>query len=125
MFIFFGEIKEPSLVWGYALDHFARDTLDADALRQPVGDTADQILAADNVHVAGYAPNWGFGRHMLGPNFLHYIRDPWRSHAKLIACLEYIEANNDWVAGEHTPEDALYLWGPVPASDFITHHQIP
>ncbi len=30
----------------------------------------------------GYSEGWGLGRHVLGSNYFHYVRDPWGSYAE-------------------------------------------
>ncbi|MDB5687673.1 MAG: metapyrocatechase, partial [Rhizorhabdus sp.] len=72
----------------------------------------------------GYDQGWGMGRHVLGSNIFHYVRDPWGSHAELTAGLEYIAADADWVAGDHAAHDAFYLWGPPPPPGFIDNPEI-
>ncbi len=80
-------------------------------------------ITTGNAHAQGYTAGWGFGRHVLGSNFFHYIRDPWDSYAELTAGLEYIDADEEWAAGDHPAEDAFYLWGPAPPADFVKNHQ--
>ena len=90
--------------------------------------TIDAIeLRAGQATAAGYTAGWGFGRHVLGSNFFHYIRDPWDSHAELTAGLDFIPAGTPWTAGNHEPEDSMYLWGPPPPHDFLRNpeHQPP
>ena len=91
--------------------------------------TIDAIeLRAGHAAAAGHTRGWGFGRHVLGSNFFHYIRDPWGSHAELTAGLDFIPAGTAWTAGDHVPEDSMYLWGPPPPADFISnpeHQPVP
>jgi catechol 2,3-dioxygenase len=101
--------------FGPGVHHYSLDLGSIDAIG----------LTADNAHAQGYTAGWGFGRHVLGSNFFHYIRDPWGSHAELTAGLEYIAANEEWIAGDHPADDAFYLWGPAPPADFIENHQTP
>ncbi len=72
----------------------------------------------------GFSKGWGFGRHVLGSNYFQYVRDPWGSHLELTAGIEYIPADIDWVAGDHPPEDAFYLWGPPPPEGFIDNLEV-
>nr|ART40409.1 K708 [uncultured bacterium] len=82
--------------------------------------TIDAIeMRAAHMAEQGFAAGWGLGRHVLGSNFFHYVRDPWGTHAELTAGLEYIPADADWVARDHKAEDAFYLWGPPPPAGFI------
>ena len=56
------------------------------------------------------------GRHVLGSNYFYYARDPWGGYSEFSYGIDQIAPDKAWVAGDHAPEDALYLWGPdVPA----------
>ena len=67
---------------------------------------------------------WGLGRHVLGSNYFHYVRDPWGSYAEYSADIDYIPVNCDWQAEDNPPDDSFYLWGPVPPEDFAFNHEI-
>lgn len=71
----------------------------------------------------GYQKGWGLGRHVLGSNYFHYVRDPWGSYSEYSADIDYIPANHNWVAGDYPPEDSIYLWGPEMPQDFIWNHE--
>lgn len=87
--------------------------------------TVDAIgLRAAHLAEAGYTRGWGMGRHVLGSNLFHYVRDPWGSHAELTTGLDYIAADTDWVAGDHAAQDAFYLWGPAPPAGFIDNPEL-
>ncbi len=66
----------------------------------------------------GYGDGWGFGRHVIGSNFFHYIRDPWNSMAEYFCDIDYIPANMDWKPTNYPAEDSLYVWGPKPPEAF-------
>ena len=66
----------------------------------------------------GYKDGWGLGRHVIGSNFFHYIRDPWNSLAEYFCDIDYIPEGYDWKATNYAPEDALYVWGPRPPEAF-------
>ena len=66
----------------------------------------------------GYRDGWGVGRHVIGSNFFHYIRDPWGSLVEYFCDVDYIPADYDWVAKDYPPADALYAWGPNVPDDF-------
>jgi len=72
----------------------------------------------------GYADGWGLGRHVLGSNYFHYVRDPWGSYAEYSCDIDYIPAKQAWQAGEHAPEDSFYLWGPEPPADFTLNREV-
>jgi catechol 2,3-dioxygenase len=67
----------------------------------------------------GYRNGWGFGRHVLGSNFFHYIRDPWGSLAEYFYDIDYIADDAQWKAGDWPAEDSLFLWGPGVPPDFV------
>jgi len=66
----------------------------------------------------GYADGWGFGRHVIGSNFFHYVRDPWMSLAEYFSDIDYIPADAHWQPTNYALEDALYVWGPKPPETF-------
>ncbi|MBH2031430.1 MAG: VOC family protein [Pseudomonadales bacterium] len=78
-----------------------------------VGNGAEQM--AD----AGYREGWGTGRHCLGSNYFHYVRDPWGSFCEYSADMDFIDAGSHWPAGDFPPENSLYLWGPAVPEYFV------
>ena len=38
----------------------------------------------------GHVQGWGFGRHAIGSNFFHYVRDPWGSYVEYYSDIDYI-----------------------------------
>ena len=79
----------------------------------------DEIgLGACNMLDKGYADGWGFGRHVIGSNFFHYVRDPWMSLAEYFCDIDYIPADMEWQPTDYAPQDALYVWGPKPPETF-------
>ena len=87
-------------------------------------DSPDEIgLGAQTVLEAGYRNGWGFGRHVLGSNFFHYLRDPWNSLAEYFCDIDQIPADGSWRAEEHGAEDALYRWGPKVPEDFDRNYE--
>lgn len=73
----------------------------------------------EQMRKAGFTKGWGTGRHVLGSNYFHYVRDPWGSFAEYSADIDYIAAGDLWPAGNFPPEDSLYLWGPELPPYFI------
>lgn len=71
----------------------------------------------------GFSAGWGLGRHVLGSNYFHYVRDPWGSYSEYSSDIDYIPANYDWNAEDHPGEDAFYVWGPVPPADFALNYE--
>ncbi|MDR6266889.1 VOC family protein [Roseobacter sp. N2S] len=72
----------------------------------------------------GYDKGWGLGRHVLGSNYFHYVKDPWGSYSEYSADIDYIPVDHDWQAGDYPPEDSIYLWGPQLPSDFVVNYEI-
>lgn len=78
---------------------------------------------AEQMRIAGYDQGWGLGRHVLGSNYFHYVRDPWGSFAEYSFDIDHIPHDLEWPAADHPPEDSLYVWGPPVPGDFITNHE--
>lgn len=72
----------------------------------------------------GYKSCWGFGRHVIGSNFFHYMRDPWDGLIEFFSDIDYIPEDCDWKAGEWDAEDSLVLWGPQVPDDFVTNYEL-
>jgi catechol 2,3-dioxygenase len=72
----------------------------------------------------GFRAGWGLGRHVLGSNYFHYVRDPWGSYAEYSSDIDYIPVDHDWQAGDHPPEDSFYVWGPTPPQDFAFNYEV-
>jgi len=88
-----------------------------------VGSINDIGRGAMQMADKGYARGWGLGRHVLGSNYFHYVRDPWGSYSEYSADIDYIPATHDWEAGDYPPEDSIYLWGPEIPADFIVNYE--
>jgi catechol 2,3-dioxygenase len=71
----------------------------------------------------GFAKGWGLGRHVLGSNYFHYVRDPWGSLCEYSADIDYIPVGCNWASGDHPPEDSFYIWGPEPPADFMHNYE--
>lgn len=71
----------------------------------------------------GFIAGWGLGRHVLGSNYFHYVRDPWGSYAEYSCDIDYCPADADWKGGSHGVENSLYLWGPEPPADFTFNYE--
>jgi catechol 2,3-dioxygenase len=99
--------KSPAKGW----HHVAWDVASIDE----VGNGATQMAKA------GFNAGWGTGRHVLGSNYFHYVRDPWGSFSEYSADIDFVSAGFEWPAGNFAPEDSLYQWGPdVP--DYFIHN---
>jgi catechol 2,3-dioxygenase-like lactoylglutathione lyase family enzyme len=89
-------------------------------------DSIDAIgMGAQAVLEAGYRDGWGLGRHVIGANLFHYVRDPWNSLAEYYCDMDQIPGDGTWQPRNYPPEDAHYRWGPVPPPDFGANFEEP
>ncbi len=88
-----------------------------------VGSINDVGFGAKQMVEKGYVDGWGLGRHVLGSNYFHYVRDPWGSYSEYSCDIDYIPADVDWIGQDHPPEDSFYVWGPNPPEDFAFNHE--
>ena len=79
----------------------------------------DVGLASAQMRNAGHTEQWGVARHVLGSNYFCYTRDPWGSWWEHSCHIDYVPAGTPWEAGDHPPEDSLYLWGPDVPPNFV------
>jgi catechol 2,3-dioxygenase-like lactoylglutathione lyase family enzyme len=85
----------------------------------------DQIgLGANHMADKGFTDGWGLGRHVLGSNYFHYVRDPWGSYSEYSSDIDYVPVDQDWQAADHPPEDSFYVWGPNPPDDFAINKEL-
>lgn len=88
-------------------------------------DTIEDVgLGAMQMSAAGFGAGWGLGRHVLGSNYFHYVRDPWGSYAEYSAQMDFIAEDVEWGAGDHPAEESFFLWGPPPPSDFVENYEL-
>ncbi|MNI61470.1 Glyoxalase/Bleomycin resistance protein/Dioxygenase superfamily protein [compost metagenome] len=80
-------------------------------------------LGAMRMADQGWKQGWGFGRHVLGSNYFYYVRDPWGSYSEYSCDIDFVPAGIDWQAGNHPPEDSLYLWGPDVPDEFVVNYE--
>ena len=73
----------------------------------------------------GHRNGWGLGRHVIGSNFFHYVRDPWNGLAEYFCDIDYIPADMAWEAKDWPLEDSLYIWGPDLPEDFPINFEEP
>ena len=88
-----------------------------------VGGVNEIGIGAMQMADKGFTRGWGMGRHVLGSNYFHYVRDPWGSYSEYSADIDYIPVDHDWDAGDYPPEDSLYLWGPELPKDFVHNYE--
>jgi len=86
--------------------------------------TPDEVgLAAGRMAQKWGDNGWGFGRHAIGTNFFHYVRDPWNSYMEFYSDIDYIEDSDSWTAQNWPLEDSLQAWGPNPPADFTHNYE--
>lgn len=90
-----------------------------------VGSLEEVGLGSEQMRIKGYADGWGVGRHVLGSNYFYYVRDPWKGWCEYSFDIDYIPVDVEWRAGDHPPEDSVYVWGPPMHPEFITNHESP
>ena len=88
-----------------------------------VATVAEVGQGAMQMELAGYTRGWGLGRHVLGSNYFHYLRDPWGSYAEYSADMDFIPATVEWPGADHPGEDSFYQWGPPPPEDFVRNYE--
>jgi catechol 2,3-dioxygenase len=71
-------------------------------------------LGAMAMFARGYRDGWGLGRHVLGSNYFHYMRDPWGSWSEFSCDIDFVPAATEWQSADHPLEDGFFLWGPEP-----------
>jgi len=81
-------------------------------------------LGSEQMRRGGYGEGWGTGRHVLGSNYFHYVRDPWGSFAEYSAEIDFVPAGMRWPTGDFAPEDSLYQWGPAPPDYFVRNTEV-
>lgn len=90
-----------------------------------VGSVDEVGLGAEQMRNAGWSDGWGVGRHVLGSNYFHYVRDPWGSFSEYSCDIDFIPSGLDWPAADHAPHDSLYVWGPPLPEGFVINHEHP
>jgi catechol 2,3-dioxygenase len=88
-----------------------------------VGSVDEIGIGAMHMLSRGYANGWGLGRHVLGSNYFHYVRDPWGSYSEYSADIDYIPATCDWQDGDQPADDCFYAWGPNVPEDFVHNYE--
>ena len=68
-------------------------------------------LGAMRMHDKGWTKGWGLGRHVLGSNYFHYVRDPWGSFSEYSCDIDYIPKDERWPAADHKPEEFVLSLG--------------
>ena len=90
-----------------------------------VASVNDVGLGAMQMANHGHLAGWGLGRHVLGSNYFHYVRDPWGSYSEFSHDIDYVPAGGSWKSSRVSPENGFYLWGPAPPADFALNYESP
>jgi catechol 2,3-dioxygenase-like lactoylglutathione lyase family enzyme len=80
-------------------------------------------LGAMHMAERGYRKGWGLGRHYIGSNFFHYIRDPWGSFAEYFCDIDYVPAGCTWPVREVDPRFGVHVWGPDIPPYFLENYE--
>ena len=88
-----------------------------------VASIQDIGLGAMHMADSGYSKGWGLGRHVLGSNYFHYVRDPWGSYSEYSCDIDYIPVETDWHSASHPIENSFYLLGTETPTDFAFNHE--
>ena len=84
--------------------------------------TVDDIgIAGANLVDKGYRHCWGVGRHVVGSNYFHYVRDPWGSLVEHFADMDSIDESKEWQPRDWPLEINLARWAAdgAPPDDFL------
>lgn len=84
----------------------------------------DIEMGAQALLKAGYRDGFGFGRHLGGSNYFHYIRDPWNSLVEYFWDIDVIpEDDSEWVV-LNGMEHLGMVWSNTPAPpEFIQNFE--
>lgn len=90
-----------------------------------VGSLDEIVLGAQQVVDAGYRSAWGLGRHAIGSNFFHYLRDPWNGLAEYFLDIDFVPGTAEWKARDWDAADGFFLWstGGPPPEDFVRNYE--
>ena len=73
-------------------------------------------LGAMRMADKGFTKGWGLGRHVLGSNYFHYVRDPWGSFSEYSCDIDYIPKEERWPAGRPQAGGLVLSLGPGSAA---------
>ena len=89
-----------------------------------LGSIEDIGLGAMHVAEQGFTASWCLGLHVLGSNYLQYVRDPWGRRCGYSSDIDCILRDAGWESRSHTPENTFFLSGPDPPMDFAHDHEL-
>ena len=68
---------------------------------------------------------WGLGRHVLGSNYFHYVRDPWGSYCRVLLRHRLHPGRDGLAGGSPCPREQPLLLGPGAAEGLRHQLRIP
>lgn len=84
-----------------------------------VADMDEIALGAQQMAARGYTTGWGLGRHTMGSNLFHYVRDPWGSWSEYFSDIDQI--TEAWQPREWDVPPAV--WCPTIPTDFALNRE--
>lgn len=105
-----------ALAPGTGLHHLSFEVDSVDAIEQ----------GAQNLIGLGYRDGWGLGRHLIGSNYFHYVRDPWMSMAEYFWDIDVIPDGANWEPADvPLGPKAVAQWATSPMpEDFIRNYEL-
>jgi catechol 2,3-dioxygenase-like lactoylglutathione lyase family enzyme len=80
-----------------------------------VADMDEIAIGAQRMVDQGHTTGWGLGRHTMGSNLFHYVRDPWGSWTEYFSDIDQI--TDDWVGRDWDVPPAI--WCPTIPENFV------
>jgi catechol-2,3-dioxygenase len=79
----------------------------------------EMAMGAQQMAAAGHDMAWGLGRHTIGSNLFHYVRDPWGSWSEYFTDIDQI--TEGWQP--HDYEVPTAVWCPALPPEFRQNHE--
>jgi catechol-2,3-dioxygenase len=79
----------------------------------------EMAMGAQVMAGGGHSLAWGLGRHSIGSNLFHYIRDPWGSWSEYFTDMDQI--SEGWQPHEYEVPPAV--WCPLLPPEFRQNHE--
>jgi catechol-2,3-dioxygenase len=79
----------------------------------------EMAIGAQEMAAGGHSLAWGLGRHTIGSNIFHYIRDPWGSWSEYFTDIDQI--TDGWQPHDYDVPPAV--WCPALPAEFRQNHE--
>jgi catechol-2,3-dioxygenase len=79
----------------------------------------EMAMGAQVMAAGGHSLAWGLGRHSIGSNIFHYIRDPWGSWSEYFTDIDQI--TESWQPHDYDVPPAV--WCPILPAEFRQNHE--